>query len=80
MNIEYDSCGRMKYNPDFHFNHKKAYTVNELAYICSTYRLGTRKQISLATGRTEGTIANLVKDLKKSGEFEHYKKLGETLS
>lgn len=75
--IQYDSCGRMKYHPEYHENHGKPYTEEDLAYICATYRRGNRKEIALAVGRTDATISALVYQLKKAGRFEYYRKLGE---
>lgn len=73
--VAYDSSGRMKYNPEYHFNQGKPYTLSELVYICQQYRMGNRKTLSMAVGRTEGTLAALIYKLKKSGEFEYYKNL-----
>lgn len=77
--IQYDSSGRMKYHPDYHFNHKKPYTVKELAYICSTYRRGARREVSMAVGRTESTISDLICKMKKEGTFDHYYELGQSM-
>ncbi|MEK4781115.1 DNA-entry nuclease [Bacillus sp. FSL L8-0199] len=77
--IQYDSCGRMKYHPDYHFNHKKPYTVKELAYICATYQRGARKSVAMAVGRTESTISDLICKMKKDGTFDHYRQLGQTM-
>lgn len=75
--IKYTSSNhRMRYNPEFHENHGKPFTVKELAYMCSMWE-GTKKaDIALALGRTHGTVLSKVYSLKKSGQFEHYKKIG----
>lgn len=73
--IEYDSCGRMRYHPDYHFNHGKAYTVKDLVYICLNDQRGKRKELSLAVGRTEATIAEMLCKFKKDGRFEYYRNL-----
>ncbi|MEB2276954.1 DNA-entry nuclease [Bacillus sp. ILBB4] len=82
--VEYDSCGRMKYHPEYHPNHGKEYTMDELIYICSTYGRGTRKEVALAVGRTEATVSQLVCLMRKEefmngiSTFDHYKSLAET--
>lgn len=75
MEVQYDSAGRMKYHPEYHHNHGKPYTIQELAYICSMYESATRRQVSMAVGRTEGTVAQLVQILRKRNQFEFYKNL-----
>ncbi|MEK5205216.1 DNA-entry nuclease [Bacillus sp. FSL R10-2789] len=77
MKVQYDSSGRMKYHPDYHFNHKQPYTVNEMIYICSTYCRGRRREVAFAVGRTEATVASLVHMLKKSGDFDRYKEMNK---
>lgn len=73
--IQYDSSGRMKYHPEFHFNHGKEMTTKELAYLCQNYGRGKRKELAMALGRTEATIAHKVCCLRKNGEFERYKEM-----
>lgn len=73
--IQYDNHGRMKYHPAYHFNHGKEYTLKELSYICQQYRRGNVKNLSMAVGRTEGTLRTLVDNLRKEGKFDFYKNL-----
>ncbi|MEK5068080.1 hypothetical protein [Sporosarcina sp. FSL K6-1508] len=73
--IQYDNHGRMKFHPAYHFNHGNEYTTKELAYICQHYRLGNVRNLSMAVGRTEGTLRSLVNQLRKDGEFELYKNM-----
>lgn len=75
--IEYTtSNGRIRYNPEFHENHKKPFTVKELAYMCSMWNSMKKADIAFALGRTHSTILTKAYSLKRSGQFEHYKKLG----
>lgn len=68
---------RMKYNPEFHENHGKPFTVKELVYMCSMWHSTKKADIAMALGRTHGTVLSKANSLRKSGEFEHFKKLGE---
>lgn len=67
---------RMRYNPEFHENHGKPFTVKELIFICSSWEGMKKADIAAAVGRTHGTVQSKVYLLKKKGEFEHYKNLG----
>lgn len=74
--VTYDSTGRMKYHPDYHPNHGKPYTTQELSYLCKMYEgHGNRKRMSMALGRTEASLASLVHHLRKSGKFDQFKNL-----
>lgn len=68
---------RMKYDPEFHTNHFKLWTVSELVYLCSSWDGMKKADIALALGRTHGTVLDRAYHLRKSGDFEHYKKLGK---
>ena len=74
--IEYSTSNkRMTYNPEFHENHGKPYTVKELAYLCSMWDTMKKADIAMALGRTHSTVLTKAYYLKKIGQFEHYKKL-----
>lgn len=63
----YDSQGRMKYNPDFHFNHKKDWTTTDQRYLLENYKTSTANELSLALGRTPGVIHDRLSRLRKAG-------------
>ena len=67
--IEYDRSGRMKYNPEFHFNQGKSWTHEEEEYLIKWYDLIGMEEMSFALGRTEGTIADKVNRLRKRGRM-----------
>jgi hypothetical protein len=73
--ITFDKLGRMRYHPDFHPNHGKPYTTDELIYICKFYEVDGPRLISFAIGKTELTIMNTVCELRKSYRFEKYKNM-----
>lgn len=53
--IEYTSSNhKMRYNPEFHENHGKAFTVKEFAYMCSICM--KKADIAMDLGRTHGTV------------------------
>ncbi|WP_176542109.1 DNA-entry nuclease [Bacillus wiedmannii] len=75
--IEYDNSGRMMYNENFHTNHGKPFTEEELEYLCKYYEVDDSQTISLALGRTENTIRFKISVLKKQGKYEYYKNLNK---
>lgn len=68
--IEYDKAGRMKYNPDLHPNQCKLWQNDELDYLINWYSKIGLEEMSLALGRSEGTIATKVSMLRKKGVME----------
>lgn len=74
--LKYTSSNyRMCYHPDFHENHGKPWTINELQYLCSSWDGMKKADIALALGRTHGTVLSKAHQLKKSGEFEKFKEM-----
>ncbi|MGG3884306.1 DNA-entry nuclease [Brevibacillus panacihumi] len=71
--LSYDSMGRIQYHPDFHFNHRKPFTQEELAYLCKFYEVDDSRTMAFALGKTEATIMAKVSDLKKQGLFEYFR-------
>lgn len=51
-----------KYNPEIHFNHKKAYTTRDIELILTKMSLA---DLSVCLGRTAKAIAEMRKRLKK---------------
>lgn len=68
--IEYDKAGRMKYNPDLHPNQCKLWSKDDLDYLINWYSKIGIEEMSLALGRSEGTIATKVNMLRKKGLME----------
>lgn len=66
--IKYDRKGRMLYNPEFHPNHRKPFTKDDLIYLCKFYEFAGTREMSFALGKTEKTVANKVADLRNSGD------------
>lgn len=77
MEVQYDSCNRLIYHPEFHPNHGKPMTEKELEYLCKYYDFDGAKSISMGLGRTEKAVAYKVQQLKKDGRFEYYKHLNK---
>jgi hypothetical protein len=73
--IEFDSSGRMKYNPLYHFNHGKPFSEDDLEYLCKYHDIDGPRKVGLAIGRTECTCISRLDYLKKRGKYEHYRKL-----
>lgn len=65
--VEYDSYGRMKYNPELHENQGKPWSKEDLEYLITWYEIIGAEEMSLALGRPEAVIANKVSKLRKSG-------------
>lgn len=76
--IEYTKSNyRMRYNPEYHENHGKPFTTNELVYLCSMWDSMKKQDIALAMGRTHGAVLTMAHTVRKSGQFESYKKRGQ---
>lgn len=73
--ITYDKVWRMNYHPEFHPNHKQPFDEEELEYISKFYQTDGALAISLALGRTEGTIKNKYSELSRSGKLDYYRSL-----
>lgn len=65
--IEYDKCGRMKFNPDLHENQGKPWSKDDLDYLINWYNKVGLEEMSLALGKSEGTVAHKVQTLRKRG-------------
>ena len=72
--LEYDEQGRMKYNPDLHFNQGKFWSKEDLEYLIKWYDIIGVEEMSLALGRTEFTVTDKVYKLRKRGLMEKAKK------
>ena len=75
--IQYDRHGRMVYNPEFHPNHRKPFTTDDLIYLCKYNDVDGPKLMSMALGKTEMTVANKVTNLRKSGQYEYFRSLSD---
>lgn len=67
--IEYDNQGRMKYNPELHYMQGKLWEEEEIEYLIKWYDIVGMEEMSLALGRTEGTVANKVYRLQMRGQM-----------
>ncbi|MDU7947824.1 MAG: hypothetical protein E7J31_05245 [Clostridium sp.] len=54
--IEYDNQGRMKYNPELHFNQGQKWSKEDTDYLINWYHIVGVEEMSLALGRSEQTI------------------------
>jgi hypothetical protein len=70
---DFDECGRMNYDPRFHFAMGKPYTVGELMYLCRFYEHDGVKSLAFALGKPEQALTNVVIQLRKKGMFEYFK-------
>lgn len=71
--ITYDSCGKMKYHPDFHFSHGEPYSQEDLEYLCTFFGIDDTRSLSYAIGKTEGTCRKKYKELWESGKVDFYR-------
>ena len=68
--IEYDSNGRMKYNPIFHCNNGEMFSNEDINYLISWYEEIGVEEISFALNRTIAAIQLQVSKLRKLGLME----------
>lgn len=65
--IEYDKCGRMKYNPGLHFAQFEPWNDEDLDYLINWYNIIGLEEMSLALGKTESKVINMVYKLRNKG-------------
>lgn len=70
---------RLTYHPEMCLRHYHAFTTKELAYLCYWYGNVSSREIALALGRTQKSILNKAERLKKSGQFDSYKRMYDRL-
>ncbi|GIP14374.1 hypothetical protein J40TS1_00160 [Paenibacillus montaniterrae] len=71
--IQYDKQGRMVAHPDFHPNHGKPFSVDDLEYLCMFYETDNVRSLSYALGKSEHVIAVKYSRLKQEGLVEFYR-------
>jgi hypothetical protein len=70
---------RLRYNPEFHENHGKQFTEEDLAYMCSMWDSRGKADIAMALGRTHGTVLSKAYQLRKTGRFDYYRALEKSI-
>ena len=65
--IEYDTQGRMKYNPELHHNQGTEWNEEDTQYLIDWYDIVGIEEIALALGRSEGTVNSKINVLRKKG-------------
>ena len=67
---------RLRFNTEFHENHGKRFTRDDLIYMCSMWDGMKKANIAIALGKTHGSVLSKAYYLRKIGLFDHYKSLG----
>lgn len=67
MKVQYDCCGRMKFNSAFHKNNGTPWSKEDLEYLINWYDKIRADEMSFALGRTMTTISSKVTYLRKCG-------------
>lgn len=76
--IEYTvSNHRMRFNPQFHENHGRKFSEDDLIYMCSMWDSTKKEDIALALGKTYGSVITKAYYLRKTGQFNYYKTIGQ---
>jgi biotin operon repressor len=70
---------RIPYDPELHDMHKKAWSEEDLMYLCSMYENTKGADLALSLGRTHATVMSKVYYLRKTGLFENYKQRGKEM-
>lgn len=71
--LEFDQSGRIKYNPGLHHNQSRPWDNKEIVYLMEWYSKIGIEEMSLALGRSEGTIGAKVADLRQAGLMDYRK-------
>lgn len=67
--IEYDSFGRMKYNPDLHGKQGTTWLQEDIDYLIQWGNKIGIEEISLALERDEGSVCRKMSELRKKGKL-----------
>ncbi|BES66082.1 hypothetical protein SANA_25210 [Gottschalkiaceae bacterium SANA] len=70
---------RAPYDPEIHDMHQKAWSEEDLMYLCSMYENTKGADLALALGRTHATILSKVYHLRKTRKFDEYKRKGKAM-
>lgn len=70
INIQYDSYGRMLYNPEFHGKNRTAWEEEEIQYLIDWYDIIGAEEMSFALERTMASIQHKVSRLRKEGRMK----------
>jgi hypothetical protein len=73
--LEFDSRGRMMYNPEFHFKHEQPWDLEDIEYIMNWYHVAASDELSFAVGKTEGVVDNMIYRLRKRGLINKERRL-----
>lgn len=73
--VEYDDQGRIKYNPFYHTNQGKPWTMSDLEYLCKYSEVDELESMAMALGRTKNTVAEKLYQLRKNHRYELYRNL-----
>jgi len=73
-----DKGDRILYDKNLHENRGRTWLFSELVYLCSMHKKKKIRIIALFLERTEGSCVTKIMDLKKSGDYERYKRIGDS--
>lgn len=67
---QYDSCGRLMYNSSLHPNQGTSWSMEDKEYLAEWLDKIGLEEMSLALGRTEGTVTEKARVLRKQGKMK----------
>ncbi|WP_244833392.1 hypothetical protein [Clostridium sp. BJN0001] len=70
--IEYDSSGRMKYNKEFHSKQGTYWSEEDTEYLANWGNKVSMEEMSFALERSEGSVIEKLKELRKTGIVKGY--------
>jgi hypothetical protein len=77
IDVEYDSCGRMKYHPFFHDKQGTKWTEEDIEYLCKYADIDNLETLGMALGRTKATVAEKLHKIRKAGKYDYYRTLNK---
>lgn len=79
--LEYTASNcRMRYNPEFHFNQGKDWSIKDVMYLCGMHNKIQLRNIALALGRTENACFRMINDAKRKDMYNTYKDMYNKLN
>lgn len=67
----------MRFNPEYHDNHGKPFSRDDLIYMCCMWDSMKKADIAAALGKTHGAVLTKAYLLRKKRSFNYYRRLGK---
>jgi hypothetical protein len=67
VEVQYDSYGRMKYNPEYHAKHGTPWSYEDIQYLINWFEFAGAEEMSFALERPITAVQEMANRLRKQG-------------